>query len=141
LRLGALCYTAYIKELAAARQSFAFETTLASRSFVPWLREQQKTGYRLFLVFLWLSSPELAQQRVAERVILGGHGVPPEVVRRRYISGLRNFFKLYKLLMNGWVFYDNSAIVTPKRVAEQKVDSSVIVYDADIWQTLQNRYR
>jgi predicted ABC-type ATPase len=67
--------------------------------------------------------------------------VPPEVVRRRYISGLRNLFKLYKLLMNGWVFYDNSAIVTPKLVAEQKVDSSVIVYDADIWQTLQNRYR
>lgn len=83
---------ARIEELARRRLSFGFETTLASRSFAPWLQRRVADGYSVHLVFLWLASPELAIARVARRVELGGHAVPEEVVRRRYAAGLRNFF-------------------------------------------------
>ncbi|NUQ61859.1 MAG: AAA family ATPase [Pirellulales bacterium] len=61
-----------LKELAEQRVSFAFETTLASRSFVPWLHDLVQSGYRFHLVFLWLASPDLAVARVADRVRMGG---------------------------------------------------------------------
>lgn len=63
---------ARMNELAAAGRSFAFETTLASRSFAPWLGRLTTHGYRTHLLFLWLVSPDLAVSRVAERVRVGG---------------------------------------------------------------------
>ena len=75
-----------MRRLAAARATFAFETTLGSRSFAPWLAGLQRKGYRVHLLFLWLNSAELAVSRVAERVRLSGHDVPAETVRRRPIA-------------------------------------------------------
>lgn len=59
-----------LQELARQGVSFAFETTLASRSFAPWIRELAQTGYQFHLVFLWLPSADFAVQRVADRVRL-----------------------------------------------------------------------
>jgi predicted ABC-type ATPase len=81
-----------MRQLATARENFAFETTLASRSFAPWLAELQRSGYDVHLLFLWLPSAELAVSRVAERVRLGGHDIPAHTVRRRYRARLLNFF-------------------------------------------------
>src|SRR2546427_569025 len=53
-----------LKELAAARASFAFETTMASRTFAPWIAGLVASGYRFRIVFVWLRSPELAVRRV-----------------------------------------------------------------------------
>ena len=65
-----------LRELAARRVSFAFETTLASRSYAPWLRELQADGYEVHLFFLWLPNADMAVARVADRVRAGGHDVP-----------------------------------------------------------------
>jgi predicted ABC-type ATPase len=65
-----------IRELASQRVNFAFETTLASRSFAPWLRQLATSGYAVHLVYLWLPSADFAVERVAERVRAGGHNVP-----------------------------------------------------------------
>ena len=62
------------------------------------------------MVFLWLASPELTLARVIERVARGGHGVPDEVVRRRYAAGLRNFFSLYRPLATTWRVYDSGDV-------------------------------
>jgi predicted ABC-type ATPase len=94
--------------LASQRVDFAFETTLASRSFAPWTADLRRTGYAFHLLFLWLPSPEMALARVAERVRLGGHDVPADTIRRRYHAGLRNFFELYGPLTDSWQFYDNA---------------------------------
>jgi predicted ABC-type ATPase len=130
-----------LKQLAGERISFAFETTLASRSFAPWLREQKRDGYMFTLVFLWLSSADLAIERVHERVRLGGHSVPNEVVKRRYKAGITNFFKLYAPLADAWVFYDNSAVANPKVLAEKKLNRSLFTYNEDIWQKLLKTYK
>ena len=41
-----------LRDLARQRVSFAFETTLASRSFAPWLAELKRDGYSIHIVFL-----------------------------------------------------------------------------------------
>jgi predicted ABC-type ATPase len=97
-----------IHELARQRVSFAFEATLAGRSFAPWLADLVRTGYHFHLVFLWLPSADLAVARVADRARLGGHNIPEATVRRRYAAGLRNFFGLYQPISTTWGMHDNS---------------------------------
>jgi predicted ABC-type ATPase len=97
-----------IAELAQQRQNFAFETTLASRSFAPFLRRIRREGYLVRIVYVWVQSPELAVDRVAARVRQGGHQVPEDVVRRRYGRGLLNFLHIYRPLANTWAVCDNS---------------------------------
>ena len=81
-----------IRELAEKRQDFAFESTMASRSFAPFLRACKTMGYEIHLVYIWLKSPDLAVARVAQRVESGGHFVEEKTIRNRYSHGLRNFF-------------------------------------------------
>ena len=60
-----------MKQLIARRESFAFETTGASRSFIRLLGQAKDLGYDLRLIFLWLPNAELAVERVASRVMQG----------------------------------------------------------------------
>ena len=53
-----------MRQLAKARADFVFETTLASRSFAPWLARLKCGGYRVHILFLWLESADLAVNRV-----------------------------------------------------------------------------
>jgi predicted ABC-type ATPase len=77
-----------LRDLASREENFAFETTLATRSYATWLRRLKRQGYNFHLIFLWLGSPELALRRVRERVLMGGHDVPEGIVRRRYVKGI-----------------------------------------------------
>jgi predicted ABC-type ATPase len=77
--------------LAAQRESFAFESTLAGRAYARWLRSLRQEGYTVHLVYFWLESAELAVVRVAERVRAGGHAIPEETIRQRYDRSLANF--------------------------------------------------
>jgi predicted ABC-type ATPase len=100
-----------IEEIArhtALGQSFAFETTLAGRGYLRWIRQWQAGGYKVKLIFLKLGNPEEAIARVAERVRQGGHNVPERVIRRRFEAGLQNFMSAYAPLVNSWALYDNS---------------------------------
>jgi predicted ABC-type ATPase len=129
-----------MRRLAATRENFAFETTLASRSFAPWLADLQRGGYRVHLLFLWLRSAELAVSRVAVRVRLGGHDVPAEIVRRRYRAGLQNLFRLYLPLADSWQIFDNSDSTGPRPVAAGESKSVRAVGDAKAWRNLEESY-
>jgi predicted ABC-type ATPase len=100
-----------LQELArhfAARESFAFETTLAGRGYVHHIRTWQAAGYRVKLIFLQLDGPEAAIARVAQRVQQGGHHIPEETIRRRFAAGRENFTNLYAPLVDAWALYDNA---------------------------------
>jgi predicted ABC-type ATPase len=131
---------ARLAELARQRVSFGFETTLASRSFAPWLRARIADGYTVRLVFLWLASPEIALARVAGRVARGGHWVPDEVVRRRYAAGLRNFFGLYQPIATSWWVYDASG-VGPPRLMARGADGGIRVLDSGVWSGIVRQWR
>lgn len=106
-----------LKELAVRRADFAFETTLASKTFAPWIAAVIAQGYHFHLHFLWLPSAEAAVERVRERVRQGGHDIPEPTIRRRYSAGLTNFFRLYRPLTSTWEMLDNSAQDGPTSIA------------------------
>jgi predicted ABC-type ATPase len=122
-----------LRDLASRKETFAFETTLSTRSYAAWLGRLKHEGYNFHLIFLWLQSPELAVRRVRERVLAGGHDVPDYVVRRRYAKGLSNLFKLYAPLADTWVMYDNSISGTVPRVARGRGVKTDKVFDASLW--------
>jgi predicted ABC-type ATPase len=126
-----------LKALARKRASFAFETTLSSRSFARWLSDLQRDGYAVHMVFLWLSSAELAVQRVADRVAMGGHSVPEETVRRRYRTGLRNFLTLYQDRTTTWSLFDSSRPQL-RLIAEHLANGTLHVYDRDTWKRISD---
>lgn len=130
---------ARLKALAQARADFAFETTLASRSFAPWLIRLRASGYRVHLAFLSLPVADLAVARVAERVRQGGHNVPEGVVRRRFGAGLRNFFAVYQRIADTWQVFDNSAQDGPRVIASGRQAEDVTVLDAQAWARLMGR--
>lgn len=101
-----------VRELAARGVDFAFETTLATRSFAPWLAGLVRAGAEVQVVFLALASPELALARVRARVALGGHDIPDDVVRRRHGRGLENLRELYAPLAASWTLLDASDLPT-----------------------------
>lgn len=125
-----------LRELASRRVDFAFEVTLASRTFAPWIRDLRKEGYRVSVVFLWLPSTTLAVQRVRARVRMGGHDVPAGVVRRRYGRGLRNFLSLYRPLADHWRVLDNSRAGSPRLIAAGSRGKVEVVEDAERWQAI-----
>jgi predicted ABC-type ATPase len=128
-----------LHKLAGSRKSFAFETTLASRSFAPWIAELIAGGYAFYLVYLWLPAPELAVARVAQRVRTGGHHVPDFTVLRRYSAGMSNFFELYRRLATRWRWYDNSVPNAPKLLASGKGESHERIYDRPTWAAIKAR--
>lgn len=97
-----------IEYLLAREIDFCVETTLATRSLVKIIERAKARGYKVTLLYFWLSSPDLAVERVRARVEAGGHNIPDEVVRRRYKMGLEYFFRTYISLCDKWVLADNS---------------------------------
>lgn len=130
-----------LKTLAAQEADFAFETTLAARSYAAWIRGLQRAqGYSLHVVFLWLPRSEMALARVRSRVRRGGHNIPEDVVHRRYEAGLRNFFTLYMPLTASWRFYDNSRMTGPRLLAMgsgERVHKAPAAFE---WDRMRDRY-
>ena len=108
-----------IGELSRARADFGFETTLSGRTYLKLLGDMKRNGYRIVLFFLWLPSADMAVARVENRVRQGGHNVPVDAIRRRYASGLRNLFRLYRLILDGWWLYDASHL-PPKLIGSEE---------------------
>lgn len=126
-----------IKTLASKNANFAFETTLASRSFAPWLQKIKKQGYQFTLVYFWLHTPNLAIDRVAERVRLGGHSVPDDIIKRRYRKSIRNFFELYQPIADNWGIFDNSYHNNPNMIAEGNLLSNIRIYNEQQWELIK----
>lgn len=127
-----------IKTLLKSEQNFAFETTLATKSYKNFVIDAQKKGYSVTLLFFWLSSHNLAVKRVETRVKEGGHNIVENVIRRRYENGLKNFFAIFKELVDDWMFIDNSG--EPYQVIAQGADNQEEIGNTEIWTELNKKY-
>lgn len=121
-------------------ETFAFETTLATRSYIKLIQQAQKRGYFVTLLFFSLSSPEQAVARVAKRVSQGGHNIPLEVIHRRFHAGLQNLFQLYIPVVDYWALYDNSTVPSAKIACGWK-DQRVNVVDETRYIDLSATYK
>ncbi|MBO7099222.1 MAG: zeta toxin family protein [Bacteroidaceae bacterium] len=120
-------------------ETFAFETTLATRSYVKLIQQAKKRGYFVTLLFFSLSTSEQAQRRVAQRVSMGGHNIPSDVIVRRYEAGLQNLFQLYMPICDYWTLYDNSNCPAI-RIASGFGTERIEVFDKERYQTLYKKY-
>ena len=132
---------ARLEELAASGADFAFETTLASRTFASSIKAQREGGYHVHLAYIWSPSPELNIARVAGRVRAGGHNIPLDVIRRRYAGGLRNFFELYLPLADSWSIYDNASGRAVRAVADGVGASIAQIHDLLTWVDMQRGHQ
>ena len=119
-----------IEELLEKEETFAIETTLATKSYINLVRRAQAKGYSVKVLFFWLNSPELALQRVAERVAKGGHNIPELVIRRRYVAGIRNFFRLFMSEVDYWDIYDNSRYPAIQVASGGKDEETIVKVDS-----------
>ena len=130
-----------IKHLVETGEDFAFETTLATKSYVSFIRKAKEKGYRVTLVFVYLNSVELAKQRVIDRVSKGGHHIEAEVIERRYYAGLRNFLHLYMPHCDLWMLVDNSLEnFELNEIASGELNDIKSVTNKFVWNQILERY-
>lgn len=88
------------------------------------------------LLFFWLRSIKLAKIRVATRVIEGGHNIPPDVIERRYKSGITNLFRIYLPLVYEWLVYDNSSFL-PLEISRNDPKRGLQILNLALWKVLK----
>ena len=125
-----------INYLLDRRADFCVETTLATRSLMKIVEQAHALGYEVTARYFWLNSPELAIQRVHDRVAAGGHNIPDHVVRRRYVMGLQYFFDTYIPAIDRWVLADNSR--SPFTVVAEGSKQLLYIKDNEKYRTIWN---
>lgn len=128
-----------INKLISEGKDFAFETTLATRSYKNFILKAKENGYHTTLLFFWLRNADLAVKRVETRVKEGGHNIPEIVIRRRYENGLKNFFVLFESIVDEWMFIDNSG--EPYEIIAHKNSSGENLKNIDKWDKLVKTYK
>ena len=126
-----------IEELLGKGVTFSIETTLATKSYINLVRKAQAQGYSVKLLFFWLQNPELAIRRVAKRVENGGHNIPEDVIKRRYVAGISNLFNLFMHEVNSWVIFDNSQNPR-KQIASGGKDAETIIDEEMLYSIIQS---
>ena len=128
-----------IAELLDQNESFAFETTLSTRSYKHKIKEAKQKGFTITLLFFWLQNVELAKERVRTRVSEGGHNIESEVIERRYIKGIKNLFDIYLPIVDGALIFDNS-YGKHLLIAKRNIDRAIDIIDRTKFNLLKEFY-
>ena len=98
---------------------FIIESTLATKTLLRSVKFASANNYRITLIFLWVSDPDICIQRVANRVSQGGHYIPADIIKRRHARGLQ-------LLPSFLAATDDADIIDangpPKLIARRRAD-------------------
>ena len=130
---------ARMDELLQKGETFAFETTLATKSYKQKIEWAQANGYEVTLLFFWLCNVAMAKERVAQRVAEGGHSIPSETIERRYHNGIANLFAIYIDMVDICYIFDNSeGERTP--IAKKYKGGKEIIYNTDLYNQMKNSY-
>lgn len=124
-----------LRDLLTLNKNFAFETTAAGINYVKHLENARSMGYEISLVYLWLSSADLAVKRVEHRVAKGGHHVPEDIIKRRYKAGLKHTIKYYLPLAHTALILDNSSN-EQKVIARKSIVNELEIEDKKTWEEM-----
>ena len=130
---------ARMDELLQKGETFAFETTLATKSYKQKIEWAQANGYEVTLLFFWLDSPNMAKKRVAQRVAEGGHNIPLETIERRYYNGIANLFAIYIDMVDICYIFDNSE-GRKELIAQKERHKDIVIYNNDKFNLMKNNY-
>lgn len=96
-----------LRQAIVTQRSFAFETTLGGQTITQYLLQACET-HDVMIWYCGLRDPQLHLNRIKLRVQNGGHAIPEDLVRQRWVSSMRNLIILMPHLTHLRV-YDNSA--------------------------------
>ena len=128
---------ARMDELLQKGETFAFETTLATKSYKQKIEWAQANGYEVTLLFFWLRNVAMAKERVAQRVAEGGHSIPLETIERRYLNGIANLFAIYIDMVDICYIFDNSE-GRKELIAQKERHKGIIIYNNDKFNLIKN---
>ena len=128
-----------ISELFSSQIDFAFETTLATKSYKQKILDARKNGYNITLLFFWLKNTELAKERVKTRVLEGGHNIKTEIIERRYLNGIINLFDIYLPIVDQALLFDNSE-GKHILIAEKSINEDLNVINNEKFNELKKYY-
>jgi predicted ABC-type ATPase len=97
------------RQLVEQRASFIFETVFSDPvgDKLDFLKETEKAGYTVLLIFFGIAAPEISDLRVTIRASQGGHDVPRNKLVERYPRTMKNLKRALVEIANVWV-YDHS---------------------------------
>ena len=127
-----------INTLLESHKTFAFETTLATKSYKNYIIKAKKQGYKISLIFFWLNSIKLAKTRVKNRVKEGGHHIPEDVIERRYKKGVQNLFDIFMPIADRAFIFDNSS--GNHNLVAQK-NGELIIYNANLFKRIKSNIK
>lgn len=91
------------------QKSFAIETTLSGKIHLKIIKKAKELGYKIILIYSYLPSPLMCENRIKIRVLNGGHNIPKEDIVRRFYRSKQNFISIYKNIVDEWnIFYNGS---------------------------------
>jgi predicted ABC-type ATPase len=128
-----------IDELLKSDKNFAFETTLATKSYRSVIAQAKENGYFISMLFFWLQTIELAEERVKTRVREGGHNIETEIIRRRYSNGIKNLFNIYLPIVDEGFIFDNSEL-KPELIAQKTINLEISILNEVKFTQLKNQY-
>ena len=130
---------ARMDELLQKGETFAFETTLATKSYKQKIEWAQANGYEVTLLFFWLRNVTMAKERVAQRVAEGGHSIPSQTIEGRYHNGITNLFAIYIDMVDICYIFDNSE-GRKELIAQKERHKGIIIYNNDKFNLMKNNY-
>lgn len=101
-----------LDELIANERSFVIESTLSGLYMKKVIEQLKINDYHVSLIYVFVDSPKLAIDRVKIRVNEGGHDVPESDIIRRYFRSKRNFWEVYRKLVDEWQMFYNGEYTT-----------------------------
>ena len=128
---------ARMDELLQKGEIFAFETTLATKSYKQKIEWAQANGYEVTLLFFWLRNVTMAKERVAQRVAEGGHSIPTETIERRYHNGIANLFAIYMDMVDICYIFDNSE-GRKELIAQKEKHKEMVICNNDKFNLMKN---
>ncbi len=128
---------ARMDELLKKGETFAFETTLTTKSYKQKIEWAQANGYEVTLLFFWLRNSKLAKKRVAQRVSEGGHNIPDEIIERRYHSGITQLITTYMDIIEKYYIFDNSE--GESVLISEKYEGEELVFDIEIFNQIKEQ--
>lgn len=120
-----------LEKLLNNQKSFAIETTLAGKNHIKTIQKAKNLGYYTVLIYSYLDSPILCENRIKIRVLSGGHNIPPNDIIRRFYRSKENFWNTYKDLVDEWnLFYNGTSEYI---LVAQSSDSKIEIYNENLY--------
>ena len=120
-----------LEKLLNSQKSFAIETTLAGKNHIKTIQKAKKLGYYVVLIYSYLDSPILCENRIKIRVLNGGHNIPKDDIIRRFYRSKENFWDVYKKLVDEWTLFYNGT--SEYILVAQSGDNKIEIYNENLY--------